>query len=340
VYCLVKDAQAVTPAAEKTMKFLLLAIIAIAYVICQPATDPTNSGCKPSYTCIAEGAGTCGNATNGIDTTKYCGNTNDFCDSKTTGNCIARKAVGAACNYTNYFGGDCVTGSCVNSTCQPVATTTTTPAPTFTYVYENGDCTTGICHGSLHCVANKCQKYYSVAVGGTCVNSNDCAPGNLCLSSTCTAQTGTLVGAACTANTGCSTQVSSVCVCNSPNQATSGSCASSDPNNLSVFSAAGVTACASLTKQYTNYATITATNAPTAYTYFGCVGTCALLNGGSAIYTAWQGYNHVVYGTGCTYTAPTACGNPTTTGATTAAKTGSASGIFASLFLTFLALFF
>jgi len=61
------------------------------------------------------------------------------------------------------------------------------------------------------------------------------------------------------------------------------------------------------------------------------------LNGPSSLYSKWTGYNGILsYPSGtCTYTAPTACANPTTTGPS---PTGSGALLAASFLLTILAL--
>jgi len=160
----------------------------------------------------------------------------------------------------------------------------------------------------------------------------------LCLASVCTAQSGSkLIGAACAQDTDCTTPA--VCVCNSVG-ASAGACGALDATNGLAFTQAAITNCNALLNQYKNGGTITASNAATALTNYGCVTNCFYTNGPSAVTSAWAGYNYVYapFGTinNCVYTPPTTCANPTTTGPTKA----SATSVIASLFLTVLALLF
>jgi len=48
---------------KEKMKYILLAFIAIAMVLCQPAFNPSGTGaCAATYTCVPTGS-TCGNIT-------------------------------------------------------------------------------------------------------------------------------------------------------------------------------------------------------------------------------------------------------------------------------------
>jgi len=323
------------------MKYLVLAFIAIVLIQCQPSTNPSGTGaCAPTSTCVPTGS-LCGNATNHQDPTKYCGDAASFCDWGFSGNCIAKYGIGHACN-ASYYNLDCQSGNCSASVCSALTpVTTSTPAP---YVYEGTACSgTAPCHPSLSCVSSVCQKFF--ANSAACVSSNDCTPGSVCANSICATQTSTkVIGVACTADTDCNGQagLTAECVCNSPG-ASAGTCGAPDQYNGLAFTGAAVTNCQALVNQYKNGGTITASNAATAATNYGCAISCAYLNGPSVVTKAWQANNHVgsytpATGTSnnCVYTAPTRCSNPTTTGPTKA----SATSVIASLFLTVLALLF
>jgi len=311
-------------------------------VLCQaPTFNPTGTNCAPTTFCIATGSA-CGNATAHQDPTKYCGDSGSFCDWGTSGNCIAKYPIGHACNLSVYYGADCQSSNCVSSVCAAPPTTSTSAPPTI--VYEGTACTlTSPCHASLSCVSGTCQKWW--ANTASCNTALDCTPGNVCVASACVAQTGTVIGAACTADTGCNAGAvtNAKCFCNSPNAA-AGVCGVPDLVNGAAMTAAAVTNCQALYNAYKNAGTITSSNAVAELTNYACVMSCAYLNGPSTVTKAWQANNGVIAysasttGTtnNCIYTAPSKCGNPTTTGPTK----GSATSVVASLFLTVFALLF